>query len=194
MATFVIRTFQVNIPLVPLENLREMFVDSINVFMSGILVPGLRSGETRFDKPDNFISCIYDSENDLIHPSFVGGANINNIKVWKVQELYQSKLFRIGRILVRTKKTFPMVSCLKEEELIDWGKTIDDLEKAGIVATKETESFFAENTKKFYFIDHTADDLGDGANSAVDIDFLGTKLSLADGTSERVLEAWREIR
>lgn len=179
MATFIIRTFQVNLPETSVEKLRETFVDSINVFISE---PGQVLSE-------NFSSYIYDAENDLIHPSFTGGANV---KTWDVQKLFRSNLFRGGRILVRTKKTFPMVPCLKEEELIDWGKTIDDLEKAGIVATKETESFFAENTKKFYFIDRTADDLGE--TTAIDIDFLGTKLSLADGTSERVLEAWREIR
>ena len=70
---------------------------------------------------------------------------------------------------------------------MDWQRTILDLTEKGIVKTSERRSFFKENTIKFWFSDE--DEI-----NAVDVDYLGTKLSYTDGNLiNRVLSEWKKL-
>lgn len=146
-----------------LNELKELFTDAISIEISNL---GL----------DEFYN--YDSEEKLLIPV----TNPDAVQYSLHQEVPDNL-----EIEVRSSKNLPY-PIAHTTSFLDWQKTILDLKEREIVKTKESRSFFKENSIKFWFSDE--DEI-----TAVDVDYLGTKLSYKEDRVliNRILEEWKKL-
>lgn len=176
MATFVLYEYVVNGDFFPrVGGLRDFLKSSIEIYVQ----------RKNAEREPSVLLYSYVEQNDMLclkNPPLVYPGQIPPLYFLSTDVLFNDK--SVLSITIITRRKIQGLAPKSVKEITDWAKMITDLEEAEKIVVSKTNSVFAVDQRRFYFV-------GDSEDTAVDVDFLGTKMAQIE--NERVIEEWRKL-